>query len=693
MSPSDAPDPHMDPAVVEQFDTYFKARKQGFAHDHALDHARKLIPVPSTASASSGVPITHPASSSSNSSAPTGTSAQAAQSTQATMPTTISISISNPISTAAAATKANCDDGSYNDTCYDDDASVCGTSDVDCDLGRFSRWTTPGAGLQNPLVTAGPSSSAAAQPNEQTETRHQLAAQRPTIPPARHDIQSMLRMFQQFSPSSREELTAAMRRVNELPATTDPIMGHGVSHTQHTSSSMIGQPNAELHRSKSIGDPHFLLGYNPTGQLEDVFPLPCQATLNKVAQSHFVDLWHFTKEGITAGNRLMDQLGIELVLPKVKLTDEQMPLELFNNAQAAHIRAIRHSARQQIVPGKSQLLYHEAEVWEKAYDLVIRKSQDHGWASMAVYMGMLRQQYYLRLPGEDRFNPGIWQPKIWESVLYVRQQNQLEGRLPYQAAQGMVGSLPSYGAIQPYGMLAAAPAFMGVPGPSYYQQPQAGPSRSSGSGPRSTKRGRGGGGGSKPFPSASQGQTRTFGGICIICGRSNEAFGHDFKGDQLRLSSATSKGTSSDPATIARSACLSTEAPANGQPTLAGLTSAPSAPPKHTELSSVQLLCELSPELVEVSRPLYPDGFERVLKELDLFDDYGGLVDGMRHGFDFGIPPLRETRTPPNHISARENIEALQVVAAKELAKGRWAGPYHKDKVERILGPFQCSIH
>ncbi|KAL9937581.1 hypothetical protein V8E36_003126 [Tilletia maclaganii] len=421
------------------------------------------------------------------------------------MPSTITPTTQSTISAAAVATKIAA-------------MARAPTSAASTTSPTMAQATT--AGLLNPsTVVPGDKrsreTSAPGAPTDQGATNTTLVQppHRPSTPPGRHDIRSMVAMFQQHGTSTNAHIPGDDQ---------DP-----------TAVALRGTP--ELQRSKSAGDPHLLLGYNPTGQLEDVFPLPCQTTLNKVAQSHFVDLWHFTKEGIaagynknppisTTGNRLMDQLGTELVLPK-------MPLELFNNAQAAHIRAIKHSARQQILPEKAQLLYNKAEIWEKAYSLVIRKSQDHGWASMAIYMGMLRQQYYLRLPGEDRFNPGIWQPKVWESVLYVRQQNQLEGRLPYQSAQGMIGSLPSYGAVQSYGMVAASPAYMGFPEAPFYQYQQAGPSRTSGSGSgsRSSKRGRGGGGGLKPFQSASQGSARSFGGVCIICGQSNEAHKHDFK--------------------------------------------------------------------------------------------------------------------------------------------------------------------
>ncbi|KAE8191120.1 hypothetical protein CF335_g6174 [Tilletia laevis] len=63
----------------------------------------------------------------------------------------------------------------------------------------------------------------------------------------------------------------------------------------------------------------------------------------------------------------------------------------------------------------------------------------------------------------------------------------------------------------------------------------------------------------------------------------------------------------------------------------------------------------------------------------------------MRSGFDFGIPEIRVTVTPPNHLSARSQPDAVDKVVEKETEKGRWRGPLSRTEVERLVGPFQTS--
>ncbi|KAE8183658.1 hypothetical protein CF328_g8112 [Tilletia controversa] len=88
--------------------------------------------------------------------------------------------------------------------------------------------------------------------------------------------------------------------------------------------------------------------------------------------------------------------------------------------------------------------------------------------------------------------------------------------------------------------------------------------------------------------------------------------------------------------------------------------------------------------------PLSADGYEKMLKDLDLFHAYSEVVEGLRSGFDFGIPPVSSFRSPPNHGSATNDFDTLNASIDKEVSLGRSLGPFSQDQVE-MLGPFQTS--
>ncbi|CAD6935292.1 unnamed protein product, partial [Tilletia caries] len=71
--------------------------------------------------------------------------------------------------------------------------------------------------------------------------------------------------------------------------------------TGHTSSASHVSSLSGPGLSTASYDPSLLLGYNPHGTVGEVVQLPCQTTLNKVAGPHYLELWHFTPEGIAAG--------------------------------------------------------------------------------------------------------------------------------------------------------------------------------------------------------------------------------------------------------------------------------------------------------------------------------------------------------------------------------------------------------
>ncbi|KAE8269259.1 hypothetical protein A4X09_0g3087 [Tilletia walkeri] len=425
-------------------------------------------------------------------------------------------------------------------------------------------------------------------------------------------------------------------------------------------------------------DPHLLLGYDPLGTVGEMVQLPCQTTLHKVCSSQYVELWHFTAEGMAAGfrkganisdagKRLMDQLGTELELPKAVIPDECMPFQAYFHASRKHVDTIRHVARQQIDPTKRTLLMNEAAIWTQAYENIT--SRVGSWAMTAKYSALLRHYYYSCTIGMARPNPSLWQARLWEHVIAIRQGNLWEGTLPYEPIFGLPGSappqphptpLPTYNPAPVY-----APTLAHAPTPPYH--PAYGHASGSSRGAsRPPARGQQKGAG-RPFRPSPHGGSRNAMGACFICGRTQSEFPHDVQ------------------------TCTTPPAIAYRDEYNHLLRTSDNSSIWRTTLNSVDLLIKLRPELANARRPLNPDGFDRVLRSLNLMDDYGDLVEGFRGGFDFGIPPIQETRTPPNQISATENMEVLDQIAAKELEKGRWAGPYSREEIEKEIGPFQSS--
>ncbi|KAE8179247.1 hypothetical protein CF328_g9541, partial [Tilletia controversa] len=263
----------------------------------------------------------------------------------------------------------------------------------------------------------------------------------------------------------------------------------------------------------------------------------------------------------------------------------------------------------------------------------------------AKYSALLRQHYYTSTIGSNRPNPKLWQPNIWSHVIAIRQANEYSGSLPHHTSLGLLGPL--------------AQAHSPSAGPSR-PTPKA-PPRSRHPAPR------------LPFRPSPSGGSRSASGACFICGRATDKFPHDV----ATCTTATAGRTTPYAYRNERRHLLRV----SDHTSICILT----------VLSSVEVLHKLRPELESAQRPLNADGFECVLLELGLMDDYGDLLAGLRNGFDFGIPPLRETRTPPNHLSATENEDVLGRIAASEIEKGRWAGPFTRTEVETVLGPFQSS--
>ncbi|KAE8180636.1 hypothetical protein CF328_g9100, partial [Tilletia controversa] len=99
----------------------------------------------------------------------------------------------------------------------------------------------------------------------------------------------------------------------------------------------------------------------------------------------------------------------------------------------------------------------------------------------------------------------------------------------------------------------------------------------------------------------------------------------------------------------------------------------------------------IKPPLAPVSSPLRSEGLKTLLERYNLLSAFLELMEGLEKGFNFGIPPITVTRTPPNHKSATSDLKTLNSAIEKEIGLGRACGPYTKEEVEDLIGPFQTS--
>ncbi|KAE8183671.1 hypothetical protein CF335_g8256, partial [Tilletia laevis] len=450
-------------------------------------------------------------------------------------------------------------------------------------------------------------------------------------------------------------------------------------------------------RAKTVGDP--IATFNPQGILGTFLQLPAAGVLTKIASLQYVALWHFTKEGMAAGHekavsyseagrKLLEQLGSsDAAVPKAKIRDEFMSFELFYRASANQLEITRYLAGAEHDPVKKHILLTEADAWEKQYSLAIKASSD--WPVVIHYIASVRETYYKTPVGLGRLSPFLWQPAIWDNSERLRR----EGRLPRADEYSPVAAYLQQGSThgqaesgtqrQSQGGSrggSSQKARGGGQGAGYggFQGQVGGGGHNTGWGPP-----RGGGTQQAPFRSGPQVDHRTTPGApCTICGRTQAQLNHPFS--SCRGTPAGRKephATRTDRGHLVRKLVKR-----------AGNTSAPSAETRamgHT--NALVMAKDLRPELTALPRPLDADGLQSALEELGLMDAYGEIVLGVRDGFDFGIPVIRETKTPPNHKSAVVHKEVLKGIAKAEVEKGRWIGPFSQQEVENLIGPFQSS--
>jgi hypothetical protein len=82
----------------------------------------------------------------------------------------------------------------------------------------------------------------------------------------------------------------------------------------------------------------------------------------------------------------------------------------------------------------------------------------------------------------------------------------------------------------------------------------------------------------------------------------------------------------------------------------------------------------------------------KILVRYGLLDRFSDIPKGIQEGFDMGVTAqLHSTYTPPNHRSAMDNTDAIDCYISKEVSAHRYSGPFTRERLEQLIGPFRTS--
>ncbi|CAE6473034.1 unnamed protein product [Rhizoctonia solani] len=94
----------------------------------------------------------------------------------------------------------------------------------------------------------------------------------------------------------------------------------------------------------------------------------------------------------------------------------------------------------------------------------------------------------------------------------------------------------------------------------------------------------------------------------------------------------------------------------------------------------------------KVITPLIPIAWHSILTSLGLFDRFSDVPVGLASGFRLGSSrSLDSTSTPPNHKSAHDAPDIIDAHIAKELALGRYSGPFDRSTLFQLIGHFRSA--
>jgi hypothetical protein len=118
-------------------------------------------------------------------------------------------------------------------------------------------------------------------------------------------------------------------------------------------------------------------------------------------------------------------------------------------------------------------------------------------------------------------------------------------------------------------------------------------------------------------------------------------------------------------------------------------TTAIFAPGAHSPLTAHRLA--LKHRGCKALTPYKPDAWEALLRSAGIWHRYSHLPQCMRTGFNLEIPLIVSTQAPPNKDSITEFAGEFQKIVFKETSLGRYLGPFSRQSLEALIGPFQSS--
>ena len=89
--------------------------------------------------------------------------------------------------------------------------------------------------------------------------------------------------------------------------------------------------------------------------------------------------------------------------------------------------------------------------------------------------------------------------------------------------------------------------------------------------------------------------------------------------------------------------------------------------------------------------PYRADAWEWALKQAGLIDHFPFILAGFQEGFIVGYLEIFHVQSPPNSTSLSLYNSEFDDIICKELAKGRYIGPFLAADLVHTIGPFQSS--
>src|SRR5882757_5379473 len=89
--------------------------------------------------------------------------------------------------------------------------------------------------------------------------------------------------------------------------------------------------------------------------------------------------------------------------------------------------------------------------------------------------------------------------------------------------------------------------------------------------------------------------------------------------------------------------------------------------------------------------PFIAETWQTALSVSGLINRYPTLPSAILNGFDAGIRPITFTYAPLNSPSISQLASVFEDIVQIEFAKGRYIGPFSRQEVEDVIGPFQTS--